>query len=124
MGATVSGSSIEVSKLAAFVTRYKTLVVVLALLVTCGMGVGISRIQTEVILSDLFPQDHPYLDLMEKFSKIFGGFGAGVIIGVKAEEEKSSGGGLAGGSNGFGDSHRAAGGAGHKDPFGGKPFLV
>ena len=82
----MTGSSIKVSKLAAFVTRYKTLVVVLALLITCGMGAGMTRIQTEVILSDLFPQDHPYLQLMEKFSKIFGGFGSGVIIGVKAKE--------------------------------------
>ena len=79
-------SSIKVSKLAAFVTRYKALVVVLALLILGGVGAGIPRIQTEVILSDLFPQDHPYLKLMDKFSKIFGGFGAGVIIGVKAKE--------------------------------------
>ena len=78
-----TGSS---KKPARFVTRYRGMVVVLALLILGAAGAGIPRIQTDVILSDLFPQDHPYLQLMDKFSKVFGGFGAGIIIGVKAKE--------------------------------------
>ncbi|MBW2370251.1 MAG: MMPL family transporter [Deltaproteobacteria bacterium] len=74
------------SKLAGFITRHKTLVIILALVFTLGVGSGIRKIQTEVILSDLFPLGHPYLQLMGEFSEIFGGFGSGVIIGVNAKD--------------------------------------
>ena len=46
MGVIVTESSVKFSRLAAFVTRYKALVVVLALLIMCSVGAGIYRIKT------------------------------------------------------------------------------
>jgi len=51
-------------------------------------ALGALRIKTEVILSDLFPKEHPYLLLQEKFAKIFGGGGSGVVVCCEGEKKE------------------------------------
>ncbi len=62
-------------------------VIVLVVLLTLGFGMGMGKIKNEVVLSDLFPLDHPYLQLMDKFYEVFGGFGMGVLIGVESKDQ-------------------------------------
>ena len=58
----------------------------LVLAITAVFGIGISRIHTEVILSEMFPYDHPYLKLMGRFGQVFGGGGSGVVVAVKVKK--------------------------------------
>ena len=74
-----------ISRFASFVTRYKTWVSLLIFLCIIAVSFGASRIKTEVILAHLFPHEHTYLRLMERFSEVFGSGGSGVAIAVNAK---------------------------------------
>ena len=69
-----------------FLAQHQVKVLVLVLAITAVFGVGISRIHTEVILSEMFPYDHPYLKLMGRFGQVFGGGGSGVVVAVKVKK--------------------------------------
>ena len=69
-----------------FLVRHRLWVLILVLTGTMVVSYGALRMKTEVILSDLFPHSHPYLQLMSKFSQVFGGGGSGVVIAVKAKQ--------------------------------------
>ncbi|MHB1024408.1 MAG: efflux RND transporter permease subunit [Desulfobacteria bacterium] len=69
-----------------FLAQHQIKVLVLVLGITAVFGVGISRIHTEVVLSEMFPYDHPYLKLMGRFGQVFGGGGSGVVIAVKVKK--------------------------------------
>lgn len=69
-----------------FLSQHQVKVLVLVLVITAVFGVGISRIHTEVILSEMFPYDHPYLKLMGRFGQVFGGGGSGVVVAVKVKK--------------------------------------
>jgi predicted RND superfamily exporter protein len=43
------------------------------------------RMRGEVILHDMFPYNHPYLQIQAKFAQIFGSGASGVVIAVKAK---------------------------------------
>ena len=61
-------------------------VMAVILLLTAVFGVGMFRIRTEVILSEMFPYDHPYLKIMGKFGQVFGGGGSGVVVAIKVKK--------------------------------------
>jgi predicted RND superfamily exporter protein len=73
-------------RLVSLLVRRKLLVIILILAGTIAVSVGAVRMKTEVILADLFPQQHPYLQLMGKFSEVFGSGGSGVAIAVKVKQ--------------------------------------
>jgi len=75
----------EKTGLGVFLARHRLAVVLCIALVTVLFMLGIPRIRTDVILQDLFPQDHPYLKLMIKFGQIFGSGGSNVVIAVNAK---------------------------------------
>ena len=69
-----------------FLAQHQVKALVLVLIITAVFGVGISRIHTEVVLSEMFPYDHPYLKLMGRFGQVFGGGGSGVVVAVKVKK--------------------------------------
>ena len=69
-----------------FMVRYRFLVMTAVIILVGAFSVGTAKIKTEVILKHLFPYEHSYLKLHERFSKIFGGGGFGMVIAVKAKE--------------------------------------
>jgi uncharacterized protein len=73
-------------KIVSSLVRQKLYVSLIILICTAVVSFGAFRMKTEVILSDLFPYDHPYLQLMGKFSKVFGSGGSGLVIGIKVKK--------------------------------------
>lgn len=69
-----------------FLARNRIKALIFVLILTAAFSFGIFRIHTEVILSEMFPHDHPYLKLMGKFGEVFGGGGSGVVVAVKVKE--------------------------------------
>jgi len=51
-------------KIVSSLVRQKLYVSLIILICTAVVSFGAFRMKTEVILSDLFPYDHPYLQLM------------------------------------------------------------
>jgi len=76
----------KLDRFCATVARRRTAVLLIAIILTVLFSLGIFKIRSEVILQDLFPYDHPYLQLYAKFSKIFGSGGSGVVIAVRAKD--------------------------------------
>jgi hypothetical protein len=76
----------NMDKIVTSLVRHKLYVSLIILLCTAVVSFGALRMKTEVILSDLFPYDHPYLQLMGKFSTVFGSGGSGLVIGIKVKK--------------------------------------
>jgi len=75
-----------IDKFVSFVVRFRIWVSLFVLVATVLVSLGTARLKTEVILQHLFPQEHPYLQLMDKFSKVFGSGGSGVAIAVNVKK--------------------------------------
>ena len=75
-----------IDKFVSFVVRFRIWVSLFVLIATVLVSLGTTRLKTEVILQHLFPQEHPYLQLMDKFSKVFGSGGSGVAIAVNVKK--------------------------------------
>ena len=73
-------------RFSSFMVRHRLFVLLFVLVVGGGFSFGATKIQTEVILQDLFPYDHPYLKLYARFAQVFGSGGSGVVIAVNAKE--------------------------------------
>ncbi len=73
------------NKLIKKLAENRATVLVVILIITIGVAFGVTRIKTEVILAHLFPNEHPYLRIIERFSQVFGSGGSGVAIVVKAK---------------------------------------
>jgi len=69
-----------------FFARHRLGLFVLTLVITGVFGVGALRIKGEVIIAELLPYEHPYLKIMDDFSRVFGSGGSFVAIMVKANE--------------------------------------
>ena len=69
-----------------FLSRYRLAVFIGILVLTVIFLYGAFRIKGEVILQDMFPYDHPYLKLHERFSEVFGSGGSTVAIALKANK--------------------------------------
>ena len=69
-----------------YIAEHRIGVLSAVLLLTAVFGIGMFRIRTEVVLSEMFPYDHPYLKIMEKFGRVFGGGGSGVVVAVKVNK--------------------------------------
>ncbi|MBW2369097.1 MAG: MMPL family transporter, partial [Deltaproteobacteria bacterium] len=72
----------KIDRFSWFVTHHRAWVLVLTLLVTLVFAGGIFRIQGKVLLEDLLPYDHPFLQIIDEFSTVFGtgGSWAGIVI--------------------------------------------
>ena len=66
-------------------SRHRLAVLITILLTAAVFAVGITYIRGDVILQDMFPKNHPYLKLHERFSEVFGSGGSGVNIALKAK---------------------------------------
>ncbi len=69
-----------------FMTKRRGTVLLLSIIVSLIFGYGTLHIVGEVRLYELFPYDHPYLKLHQKFSEVFGSGGSGVVIALKAKK--------------------------------------
>jgi len=69
-----------------FVIRYRLLVLFTTIVIVMFSLFGAMKIKSDVILSDLFPYDHPYLKLHSKFAKIFGTGATSVVIALKVKD--------------------------------------
>jgi predicted RND superfamily exporter protein len=75
-----------IDRLSVFVMRRKVKALLFLLIAVALFSLGAIKINTEVILQDLFPYDHPYLKMHARFSQVFGGGGFGVVIAVKTNQ--------------------------------------
>ncbi|OPY75795.1 MAG: bifunctional preprotein translocase subunit SecD/SecF [Syntrophorhabdus sp. PtaU1.Bin058] len=66
--------------------RYRPLVLATILIITAVLGCGIVRIRGEVLLYELFPIGHPYLQIIARFGNIFGGGGSGAVVAVNVKQ--------------------------------------
>ncbi len=73
-------------KMVSLLVHYRLWVTIIVLICTSVVSVGVFRMKTEVILAHLFPYDHPYLQLMGRFSEVFGSGGSGVAIVVNTKQ--------------------------------------
>ncbi len=73
-------------KLCWFLSNHRLGVFVLILMITAGFLYGAFMVRGEVILTHMFPYDHPYLKLHGKFAQIFGSGGSGVVIALHVNE--------------------------------------
>ncbi len=73
-------------KFCSFLVRYKFLVLMVIVLFTVGFSLGAMKMKTDVILADLFPYNHPYLQLYGQFAQVFGSGGSGVVIAVNVKK--------------------------------------
>ncbi|MFH0729513.1 MAG: MMPL family transporter [Pseudomonadota bacterium] len=76
----------SIDRFSLFVMRHKLKALLILVLSVVLFSSGAFKINTEVILQDLFPYDHPYLKMHARFSKVFGGGGFGVVMAVKAQK--------------------------------------
>ena len=76
----------KMDRFVSFMVRNRLSVLLFVLIAGGVLSFGASRIKTEVILSHMFPHDHPYLKLQARFSQVFGSGGSGVVIAVRAKE--------------------------------------
>jgi predicted RND superfamily exporter protein len=72
-------------KLCLVLSRYRMTVLVVILIITGIFGYGMSKIRGEVIIQEMFPYDHPFLKLIDRFGEVFGTGGSGVVIAVEAK---------------------------------------
>lgn len=80
-----SGRRGMTDKIVSLLVRCKLWVIIVVCAATAVVSVGALRMKTEVILAHLFPYDHPYLQLMGRFSEVFGSGGSGVAIIVNVK---------------------------------------
>ena len=76
----------RLDRMCLFLSRYRLAVFIGILVLTVIFLYGALRIRGEVILQDMFPYDHPYLKLHERFSEVFGSGGSTVAIALKANK--------------------------------------
>ncbi len=76
----------RMDKFVRYLVGHKLLVLMILLLASAVVSFGATKMKSEVILQHLFPYDHPYLKLQQRFSEVFGSGGSGVAIAVKARE--------------------------------------
>lgn len=67
-------------------TVHRRTVLILTIILSIGLGWGITRMQGEVRLWELFPYGHPYLKVQQKFGEIFGSGGSAAVIAIKAKD--------------------------------------
>ena len=73
-------------RISRFATRRKVLVLLLTLVLTTSFGVGMFRVQGSVLLEELLPYEHPFLQIIFNFSEVFGTGGSWVGLLVEAQE--------------------------------------
>lgn len=76
----------RMDRLSWFLSSHRVAVLVCTFIMIGVFLCGAFNIRGEIILRDLFPYDHPYLKLHDRFSEVFGTGGSGVVIAIKAKE--------------------------------------
>lgn len=79
-------SPAQPSKRIEFFWQHRRLLLGVVLAVAIVSALSATNIKTHVILSDLFPQNHPYLDLHKRFAQVFGGGGTSLVIALRARQ--------------------------------------
>ncbi len=79
-------SPVHASRRIEFFWQHRRLLLGFVLAVAIVSALSAQNIKTHVILSDLFPQDHPYLALHKRFSQVFGGGGTSLVIALRARQ--------------------------------------
>jgi uncharacterized protein len=80
----ITGLTGLIDRFCSYSTKHKLGALVFALIVAGGFALGIPRIRGEVLLEEMLPYTHPYLKIIDKYSKIFGSGGSSVAIAVKS----------------------------------------
>ncbi len=68
-----------------FLARYRQAVLIVILVITGIFLYGAFRIRGEVILAEMFPYNHPYLQLHARFAQVFGSGASGAVITLRAK---------------------------------------
>ena len=68
-----------------FMTRNRLKIIILALIIAGIFSAGIVRIKGDVNLDDMLPYEHPYLQIIGKFTEVFGSGGGGVILSLETK---------------------------------------
>ena len=69
-----------------FAARHKVLILLLTLSMAGIFAVGMFRVQGEVLLEELLPYEHPFLQIIIDFSDVFGTGGSWVGVLVEAKD--------------------------------------
>ncbi|SMD12955.1 hypothetical protein SAMN02746065_1443 [Desulfocicer vacuolatum DSM 3385] len=72
-------------RIVSYMVRYRLWVMLFVVIGVTAFSYGITRMQTDVILSHMFPHDHPYLKLHARFAQVFGGGGTNVVIAINTK---------------------------------------
>lgn len=82
----MNDTTVQVSGRIEFFWRHRRVVLAVVMIGAVLSALSATNIKTHVILSDLFPQDHPYLALHKRFSQVFGGGGTSLVIALRARQ--------------------------------------
>ena len=69
-----------------FVANQNRFILLIILIITGIFLYGSFRIRTEVLIQELFPHNHPYLKIVNRYAEVFGSGGSGVAIAIKAKK--------------------------------------
>ena len=76
----------KLDKIASFCTSHRVAVLLVTLILAAGLSYGTTRIKGEVLIDELVPYAHPYLQIMIEFFEVFGSGGSFVAISLEARE--------------------------------------
>lgn len=82
----MNDSRFQASERIEFFWRHRRLLLGAVLAVALASALSARDIKTHVILSDLFPQNHPYLALHKRFAQVFGGGGTSLVIALQTRQ--------------------------------------
>ena len=74
----------RLDKFSEFVTTHRLKVLAVTLIMAAVAASSVTRMRGEVKLEDMLPHSHPYLQIIAKFTEVFGSGGGGVVINIKA----------------------------------------
>jgi len=59
--------------IARFSFKYRIMILLIAVCITVFMSFGLRHLETKTKIEDMLPKNHPYIKLIKKFEKVFGG---------------------------------------------------
>jgi len=83
---TANSNNATIDRVSRFATRHKFVMLALTLIVTGMFAVGMFRVKGEVLMEELLPYEHPFLQIIFDFSENFGSGGSWVGILIEAKD--------------------------------------
>jgi len=74
----------KLGRFSEFVTTHRLKVLILTLIIAAVAASSITRMRGEVNLEEMLPYSHPYLQIIAKFTEVFGSGGGGVVLNIKS----------------------------------------